>query len=83
MPRSTSGRSFPFDARSVMLFAAIAVGGVTAQAQSPASTNSARVSTSSSSSSSSSPAPRAALGGAALVETSRADRSARTGGRQR
>ncbi len=82
MPRSTSGRSFPFDARSVMLFAAIAVGGVTAQAQSPASTNSARVSTSSSSSSSS-PAPRAALGGAALVETSRADRSARTGGRQR
>ncbi len=82
MPRSPSGRSFPFDARSVMLFAAIAVGGVTAQAQSPASTNSARVSTSSSSSSSS-PAPRAALGGAALVETTRADRSARTGGRQR
>ncbi len=81
MPRSPSGRSFPFDARSVMLFAAIAVGGVTAQAQSPTPTSSARLATSSSTSSSS--APRAALGGATLAETTRADRSARTGGRQR
>lgn len=42
MPHATQRRHFPFDARSVMLFAAIAVGGTAAQAQTSSPTTAAQ-----------------------------------------
>lgn len=47
MSQAKPRRTYPFDARSVMLFTVIAVGGMTAQAQSPASAASSKTTASS------------------------------------